>query len=123
MARATTTILVIVVLMNGAAGIMVESGVSGDLGVQMNPGGQDEVDNANETAQENFEPGGGLSTLINLFVSVGQTFATIISSIFVAPLMFMNLGFPSWIVVPIFAPMYIIATLEIVSIVSGRRTT
>jgi uncharacterized protein (DUF983 family) len=41
--------------------------------------------------------------------------------VFAAPVMFMNLGFPEWFVLPVFAPMYLISTLELIYAATGRN--
>ena len=121
MTRVTTTLLILLILMNGATTIMAASGLSGQLGVQLDPGGDGRLQAANQTAanESNIDEGPG-DTLFSLFTRVGAIFSTITGAVFAAPTMFMNLGFPSWIVVPLFAPVYIISSLEIFAIVTGR---
>lgn len=121
MTRVTTTLLILLVLMNGTTTIMAASGLSDQLGVQLDPGGDDRLQEANQTAatESNVDEGVG-DTLFSLFTRVGTIFSTITGAVFAAPTMFMNLGFPSWIVIPLFAPVYIISSLEIFAIVTGR---
>lgn len=136
MARVSTTILVVLVLMNGTAGIMDASGLSDDLGVELSTGVSDALDNAMHQASCSFDdgtttsddcgfaPGTGVgSTLFGLFVSALYFAQAVFQAVFAAPSMFMNLGFPSWFVTPIFAPMYIVAALELLYTATGRDLT
>ena len=123
MTRVTTTLLIMMVLMNGAVGIMASSGLSDQLGIDIAPGVSDNVDAAVETAQEGFSADAGLGeTLFAVFMSALQTFSALINGIFALPQAMINIGFPAWIVWPIAMPLYIIATLEFIFIASGRRT-
>jgi hypothetical protein len=44
----------------------------------------------------------------------------IVSGAYAAPSMFLNLGFPLWFVAPVFTPMYLIGTLDLVYMATGR---
>jgi len=121
MTRITTTILVFLVLMNGVTAVMAGSGLSDDLGVTIDPGGDSAVNESVSEAQSGFSPGGGgLSTLFGLFTSAMGFLQSLVTSVFAAPQMFINLGFPSWIVGPVFTPMYVVAALEFVYVATGR---
>lgn len=121
MTRVTTTILILMVLMNGTVGIMESSGLSDDLGVELAPGIGDEIDSAVSKAQDGFSTGGIGSTLFGLFAAAGGFFNAFLKTVFAAPSMFMNLGFPEWFVVPIFVPLYIISMFEVVYAFTGRE--
>jgi len=69
-----------------------------------------------------FQTSEGLGdTLFALFASAGNVAEILVSGTFAAPSMLLNLGFPPWIVAPLFAPMYVLGTLEMISIFTGRR--
>lgn len=124
MSRISTSILVILILLNGSVGIMEASGLTEDIGVELDTGVGDSMDKAINHATNGFNPGDGAgSTLFGLFVSAFYFLNTLFNAIFSAPAMFMNLGFPSWFVVPIFAPMYVIATLDLIYAATGRDMT
>jgi len=121
MTRVTSTILIVLVLMNGTAGIMSQSGLSEDLGVTLAPGVSENVDNAVATAQNGLTADAGIiETTISLVLSGVQLFQALITAAFAMPQMLVNLGFPSYIVFPLAAPLYIIAALEFVFIATGR---
>lgn len=121
MTRVTTTILVVLVLMNGTVAIMEGSGLSDDLGVELAPGISESVNDAIETAQSGLDADAGLGeTLVALILSSLRLFEALITSVFSAPQAMVNLGFPPWIVYPITGPMYIIAALEFIFVAIGR---
>lgn len=121
MTRVTTTLLIFLVLMNGAVGIMSSSGLQDDLGVALAPGVTDSVDSAVNTAKDGFTANSGFAdTLIALILSALKLFSALIQSVFALPKMLINLGIPSWIVVPVSLPLYIIAALEFVFLATGR---
>lgn len=120
MSRITTTILVVLILTNGSASIMIASGLSEDLGVTLAPGMDSTIDETTQALEE-FRTSEGLGdTLFALFSSAGNSLKFVVSGAFALPTMLTNLGFPGWIVVPLFAPAYILGTLEIVSVFTGR---
>lgn len=121
MTRITTTVFVMLLLMNGTVTVMSASGLNDDLGVELAPGISEAMDDAIDSLQQGFEPSAGIGdTLFSLFIAGLQIFEIVISAITAAPNMFMNLGFPSWIVMPLFIPMYAISTLEMVFVATGR---
>jgi hypothetical protein len=121
MTRVTTTILIVLVLMNGTVGIMASSGLNEDLGVSLAPGVSDSMDEAVSTAQSGFSADASIiESTITLILSGVRLFQALIASVFAGPQMFMNLGFPAWIVLPITAPLYIIAALEFIFLATGR---
>lgn len=123
MTRITSTVLIILLLLNGSASMMEASGLSDDLGVDISPGVERAMDDAISTAKDGFASNAGpLDTLFALFISGMKLFETLTQAVFAAPTMFMNMGFPSWFVFPVFAPMYIVSTLEIMYVATGRET-
>jgi len=119
--RVTTTILIALILMNGTVGIMEASGLSEDLGVQFAPGVGDSVENATDRAKDGFQAGeGGGETLFGLFLSGVSLISALIDTIFAAPTLLINLGFPEWLVYPLVAPLYVISALEIMFVATGR---
>lgn len=121
MTRITTTVFVFLLLCNGSVAVMAASGMSQDLGVQLAPGISDSMDNAVEQLQAGFSPSAGIGeTLFTLFIAGLQIMGIVVDAITATPTMFMNLGFPGWIVMPLFVPMYAISTLELVYVATGR---
>lgn len=121
MTRVTSTILVILILMNGTVTVMEGSGLASDLGVELAPGVSETMNDIVETAKEGFEVGAGLGeTLFSLFAAGLGVMRLVFETTFAAPQMFLNLGFPQWFVVPVFAPVYVIGLLELVYAATGR---
>jgi hypothetical protein len=123
MTRITTTIMVFLIILNGVSTVMIGSGLADDLGMQLGTGADETVAETQQNASAGFSANqGGGSTLFGLFVSAMGTFNDLIGIVFSAPQMFLNLGFPSWIVLPFFGPMYAVATLELIYVATGRDT-
>jgi len=121
MTRVTTTILIVLVLMNGTVGIMAGSGLSDDLGVELAPGVSDSMDAAVDNAKAGFSADASvIESTITLILSGVRLFQTLVKGVFAAPQLFINLGFPAYIVLPIAAPLYIIAALEFIYMATGR---
>lgn len=121
MTRITSTILIFMILLNGSAGIMEASGLSEDLGVQIAPGISEAVNDAVDNLREGFNPSAGIGeTLYTLFIAALQTVEIVVSAITAAPTMFLNLGFPGWMVYPLALPLYVVSTLEMMYVATGR---
>lgn len=120
-ARITTTLLVFMIIANGTVTIMETSGLSEDLGVELAPGISETIDNLIDDMKEGFSPESGLGqTLFTLFTAAGKLFKILVQSLYAFPTMMMNLGFPDWMVTAFFAPAYMLSTLEIMFIITGR---
>lgn len=121
MTRITSTLLIFMILANGSITVMEGSGLSDDLGVTLAPGVDKAMDNVLENAKKGFSASEGLGdTLFSLFAAAMGTFNLLIQGVFSLPQMFLNLGFPEWAVLPLFAPMYVVSTLELIYAASGR---
>jgi len=121
MTRITTTVFIFLLLMNGTVSVMAASGLQEDLGVDLAPGVSEAMDGAVEQLRDGFSPSSGLGeTLFALFLASAQIMNIVINAITATPQMFVNLGFPSWIVFPLFVPMYAISTFEIIYVTTGR---
>lgn len=121
MARITTTIVVFLLLANGTVTVMSASGLSEDLGVELAPGVSESMNDVVDKMKEGFSPNiGVVESVLSMALAGLGIFEVVITGLFAAPTMFMNLGFPSWIVLPVFAPAYLVSTLEMVFIATGR---
>lgn len=121
MTRITSTLLVFMILANGGITVMEGSGLSDDLGVTLAPGVDNAIDQVLSDAKDGFTASEGLGdTLFSLFSAGMGTFNVLIQGVFALPQMMMNLGFPEWIVMPFFAPMYVISVLELIYMATGR---
>jgi len=96
MTRITTTVLVMVILMNGSATIMDVSGLSDDLGVEMETGVSDSVSETVDELKDAFNPNiSGVESLISLSLAALGVFEIVIEGVFAAPTMLNNAGVPS----------------------------
>lgn len=121
MTRIGTTLLIVMIIFNSTVAIMAGTGLSEDLGVELAPGVQKNVDNAISQAKSGFSPGGGFGeTLFGLFAAAMSTVSLLLQSIFAFPTMLSNIGFPEEVVIPLFAPVYIIILFEIIYAATGR---
>lgn len=121
MTRVTSTILVMLLLFNGTVTIMEGSGLSDDIGVQLAPGISDSLDSIVDDLRDGFKPQAGPGdTLFSLFAAGLGVGRLVVNGAYAAPSMFINLGFPPWFIVPTFVPLYVIGTLELVYIATGR---
>lgn len=124
MTRITTTLLVFLILANGTVTIMEGSGLSEDIGVDLAPGISDEVTQLTDKAKDGFSATEGLGdTLFTLFSAAFTLVSIFMQSLWALPTMLLNIGFPGWIVGPIVAPLYIISTLEVMYVATGRVMT
>jgi hypothetical protein len=121
MTRITTTLLVVLLLMNGSATVMAASGLSEDLGVELAPGISDTMDSTIDQLKAGFSPSAGVGdTLFALFVAGLGIMGIVVDAVTATPTMLLNLGFPAWIVFPLFAPIYAISVFELVYVATGR---
>jgi len=116
-----------VILMNGAATMMDVSGLSDDLNVEMETGVSDSVDQTVENLRNAFNPNiSGVESLISLSLAALGVFQTVIEGVLAAPTMLINIFGGSQVVetviVALFAPMYVISTLELIAISLGNET-
>lgn len=121
MTRISSTVLVFMILLNGATTVMEASGLSEDMGITLAPGVSDAMDGVVTEMKQGFSPDiGVVESLISMLTAGLNLFWVVIEGLYAAPDMLMNIGFPEWAVVSFFAPMYVIATLELLLIATGR---
>jgi hypothetical protein len=119
--RFSTRIVIFLLFLNAGAGLMVQSGVAADWGVDPNPGGDAELEKANATAAE-IDPSGGLGdTLFGLYNSIAGTFQTVLETATAGPTMLNNLGVPGYLTAFLFAPLYLIVGIDVVYLLTQRR--
>lgn len=113
--------------MNGAATIMDVSGLSEDLNVKMETGVSDKVNETVNDMKDAFNPNiGSLQSLMSLALAALGVFEIVIEGIFAAPTMVINIlgggEVVETVVTVLFAPMYVISTLELIAISLGNET-
>lgn len=116
-----TRITLFLVIVNASAGAVDASGVADDWGVNPNPGMDSAVSDLND-ALGDIDPSSGLGdTLFAMYTSITKTAEVVFNFIFYGPVMFQNLGVPTWLTSLAFAPMYLIAGTGIMYSLFGRR--
>lgn len=123
MSRIISSVLVFLILMNGTVTMMTASGLNEDLGVTLAPGIDDSMNELIEQMKDAFDPNAGLGqTLFSLFMSAVSVGEIMLQGLTAAPQAFLSMGFPEWVVFPLFAPMYLLSTLYLVYLATGRQS-
>lgn len=123
MSRIISSVLVFLILMNGTVTIMTASGLNEDLGVTLAPGIDDSMDQLIDRMKDAFDPNAGLGqTLFSLFMSAVSVGEIMLQGLTAAPQAFLSLGFPMWIIAPLYAPLYLLSTLYLVYLATGRQS-
>lgn len=123
MARTSVNIAVALILINGAAGFFIGSGIAADWGIQPSVGGDDSIGEAESTAKNIEASSGTGSTLLGLYQAVTSSFSSLIQIVFAGPTMLNNLGVPAFITAFIFGPLYLIVGADLIYVISGRVLT
>jgi hypothetical protein len=109
------------ILLNGSTTIMAASGLSEDIGIELAPGVNDAMQNVVDDMKKGFSPDiGVIESLISMLTAGLNLFKVVVEGLYAAPSMFINLGFPAWAVNVLMAPLYLISTLEMMFIATGR---
>lgn len=119
----STNILILLVALNVSATLIGVSGLGQEIGYQPTVGGDEQIDQANETATNVETNRGGLDSFIGAVISAGSALVTIFSVVIAGPRMIMNLGVPPIIVGAVATPLYILVGIDILEVISGRRLT
>jgi hypothetical protein len=119
--RYSTRVVVFLLFLNAAAGAFVASGAAGDWGISPTPGGDEVIEQANESATSIQGDGGFAQTLFGAFAGAANAFESIFAVVFAGPLMLSNLGVPGWLVGFVFAPAYLLVGIDLVYILTQRR--
>jgi len=127
MTRITSTVLIMLLLLNGTASIMEVSGLNDDLGVSYTTGVSDRLNEVTDQLNATFSPN---VNIIESFVSLAlaglTVFRAVIEGVLTAPALFKNLlgrgPVVNTVVDVVFVPMYVVATLELLFMATGRDT-
>lgn len=127
MTRITTTVLVLTLLLNGTATIMEASGLNDDLGVELNTGVDDAMDEVVTEMKKGFSPNVNIvESFISLALAALRVFQVVIEGVFAAPTLINNIlggsALVETVVAAFFAPMYIISTLELIALAIQYET-
>lgn len=123
MARPSVNIAVLLILVNSGAAFFLATGVAGDWGVAPEVGGDEEINQVQDTAGSLESNSGTGDTLLGLYDAVTGAFSSLVQIVFAGPTMLQNLGVPSAVTAFFFAPMYLIVGADIIYVLSGRLLT
>lgn len=108
------------VILNSSVIAVEQSGVAEDWGVQPSVGGDERINQANESAQNVSFSGGQGQTLFSLFAGGGRLVNGVFSIMFAGPTMFQNAGVPDWATAVFFSPLYFAFFGLIIYTITGR---
>lgn len=122
MTRITTTLVVVLLLLNGTVTVVEGSGLAEDAGVELAPGISERMESVTDRMQEGFSPNIGV---IQSFIALGGAalgfFQVLVEGMFALPTALKNMGLPAFIVDPLFIPLYLISSLEAIYVILGRE--
>jgi len=125
MTRITSTVLVMLLLMNGTVAITEASGLSDDWGIQVETGVDETMDELVAEMEQGFSPNVNIiQSFVSLAIAGVRVFQIVVETVYVAPQLLINLfgggSLVSTFVYVIMAPMYLISTLEILYMATGN---
>lgn len=120
----STNILIFLVALNASAVVLAGAGLTGDLGYQPTPGGDDRIEQANQTAGDiDANKGGAFDTFVGAVISAASTLTTVFGVVTAGPQMLINLGAPAFVIYPLATPLYILVGVDLLQVISGRDLT
>jgi hypothetical protein len=94
MPKVMTQLAIFFLLLNLSIGVLTQTGVAADLGMQTTVAGDERIEQANETARS-IEPGTeSQDTLFGMYTRVTNAISTILGTVTAGPTMLKQLGFP-----------------------------
>lgn len=122
MGRASRHIVVFLVILYAVSIMITASGVGAALDINPEVAGGEEIDAANESARNISPSQGTQDTLFSMFTSTASSYEIVYQVVFYGPMMLKSLGVPDFILLPVFAPMYIIVAADFIHLLTGRDT-
>lgn len=116
----STNVVILLVLLNASAVMVGALPVTDDLGYSPAIGGDDEIDEAQETGEQVQSERSSLDQFVGGIIAAASSIATILSVVVAGPQMLINLGAPSILITFLAAPLYILVGLDILQVLSGR---
>jgi len=112
--------LVILLMLNAAAVFLVAAGSGSVWGIELQTGMGAIVEEVNSAAQNiTSGPVGLIQAVGGLAIAAVSLVVSLLTLVFAAPLLFQNLGVPTFITTFLFAPLYIVVALDLVTIIRG----
>lgn len=125
MTRITSTILAIMLLMNGTATIMEASGFSEDIGIVIETGVDKQMEKLVHDMKQGFSPNVNIiQSFISLALAAVRVFLILVNAVYTAPPLMINLlgggSLVNLVVTTVSLPIYLISTLEILYMATQR---
>jgi hypothetical protein len=121
--RPTVFILMFLIFMNATVGLLGAAGFYEAAGVQPDI----QTDGSLEDAERNAEQvspeagGGGIpGSFVGAVTGLAGSIVPMLRTIVAAPLMFRSLGVPDVITAFVFAPLYLVVTIDVANFITGR---
>jgi len=111
---------VLLMFVNGAAGLLVASGTATDMGMQPSVTGDQSVTDANDAMADIKIGGGFASTLYGLYTSVTGPVKAFVGLIFGGPIILASVGVPTWLLNFVFIPQYLVVGGTIIYALTQR---
>lgn len=116
----STNVVVLLVLLNASAVMVGALPVSDDLGYQPAIGGDDSINEAQQTGEQIQSDRSSLDQFVGGIIAAASSIAVILSVVVAGPQMLINLGAPTVLVTFVAAPLYILVALDLLQVLSGR---
>ena len=117
----STKIVIFLVLLNASAVFVGSTAMAQELGVQPTVGGDEQIDTAEQRAQEVATDRGQVDNFIGGIIEAASVLVTVFSVAIAGPQMLINLGAPPALVGVLAAPLYIVVGIDILQTISGRQ--
>lgn len=117
--RKSTNILVFAVFVTAGANMLEFSGVTAAMGVEIGV-----VGHFGEAIQalNSVDVGASIiDSLFSIFVAVSNTFQGFVTAAFAVPILLINIGVPTYLVVFLTAPIGIVVGADMIYLISGRK--
>lgn len=121
MATATKQIVIILLLLNAAAGMVNVTGVGDALNINPELGADDKVDAINETSRNVQSTQSNVATLFGLISGAVSTMTTVVKLFFYGPAMLISLGVPEGIMGLAGGASAVIIIADIIYLKTGRQ--
>lgn len=125
MTRITSTILALMLLMNGGAAVMEVSGLSEDIGINIETGIDQQMQQFTQDMKNGFNPNVNIiESFVSLALAAVRVFFILVEAVYAAPNLAMNLlgggATVNAFVGMVSLPLYMVATLELLYMATGR---
>lgn len=120
MSRLSTTLVIMLIMLNAAAGFVTVTGIADDFGIQPNVGGDDRINQVNDQSKQVTANQGAVDTLIGVFDTAASYGSNVFTILFYGPTMLKNAGVPdSWMDF-LSAAIAVIVAKDVLYALSGR---